>query len=180
MRAVIISDTHGALQRSELALRQLEPFDLLIHTGDHWTDGRWLANLFSVPLKAVAGNCDGSDHPPRLSFEWSGLRFYLSHGHLQGVRQSINPLVAEAQQHHANLVIYGHTHCSHMESVGSLTVFNPGSVGEPRGSLVLPYYDQPTIGAIDIEDRAVLKLISIYDGQILKETVVYNQDRIDP
>ncbi len=96
-----------------------------------------------IPYHGVRGNCDR--HDPRARdeeiIEIEKKKFYVLHGHLYGVKQSISRLYYRALEIEAEVVIYGHTHDAHLEQIDSLWMINPGSASRPRfdsrGSYVL-------------------------------------------
>ena len=143
--------------------RQVRRVDAVLFLGDGlrdadrlWTDG---ATLFSV-----RGNCDwfsdaSVDAEMTLSFE--GHRLLLTHGHLYGVKGGIGALISHAAALDADIVVFGHTHTPHCETIPTGTVvggkaltrpmylFNPGSVG-------VAYNTDTSYGIIDITDKGVL------------------------
>jgi putative phosphoesterase len=70
----------------------------------------------------------------------------FTHGHRYSVNYGTNILVYQAKAEKAQLALYGHTHVSLCEKVGDITVFNPGSLGNPRDS------KGPSYGVIKIRD----------------------------
>ena len=60
MKILVISDTHGKLNKVREVYRKLTNIDLIIHAGDYMRDGEALSKEFAVPVVAVKGNCDGS------------------------------------------------------------------------------------------------------------------------
>ncbi len=176
MRAVVISDTHGMLQRSDYALRGMEPFDLIIHGGDHWVDGERIGRLFGVPVQAVAGNCDPEGSAPEeLVFTWAGLRILLVHGHRYQVKDRVSELGAVARRAQTHLAIFGHTHQWFLKHEEDLVVLNPGSVARPRRHAESPDREaQPTAALLEkqTDGRVSVRVVTLADQRILAETVL--------
>ncbi len=176
MKAVVISDTHGMLQRADYALRGMEPFDLLIHGGDHWVDGAKLGSLFGVPVKAVAGNCDPlGNAPEKLVFTWQGCRILLVHGHRFQVKGRLVELSAAAMKASAQLVVFGHTHQWLVAENNGLVILNPGSVARPRRLPDRPDAEaQPTAAIIETQadGSLAIRVVALVDQTTLAETVI--------
>lgn len=165
MRAVIISDTHGALQRADYTLQAVGPFDLIVHAGDHWLDAERLGELFEVPVKAVAGNCDPENcGPDQAIFTWAECRILLVHGNHHHVKDGLSLLRTTAQRSRAQLAIFGHTHQWHLERDANLVLLNPGSVAHPRsaagnaGLATVALLEQQADGCISVRVLALTDL----------------------
>lgn len=134
---VVLSDTHGTESpRLTPHLEEtLAEADLLVHAGDFTTERVLDAFESRVDrLVAVAGNSDSTAVRKRLpettTVEWDGLRLVLTHGH----RHDETALSLLARQETADVAVVGHTHSPGSRSVGDLTILNPGSHADPRGS----------------------------------------------
>ena len=95
-------------------------------------------------LRANAGNFDWDQLKEALSLvHGAGKRFYLTHGHLLGVKASLDSAVAAAASNGADVLLYGHTHLQNERyfpsgtAVGGvrlkkpMLVVCPGSLGQP-------------------------------------------------
>ncbi len=131
-RIGVVGDTHGDYVSMEAALGKLGPLDALIHVGDFYRDGEALANTLPIPVIAVVGNCDARPKPDREVVELAGKRFFITHGHLQGVKQGAENLKREARLHRANVVVFGHTHMPAVFSHLGILFVNPGSTHAGR------------------------------------------------
>jgi len=69
--------------------------------------------------------------PDEIVVEAAGHRIFLTHGHIYGVRSTLEMLVAAAKEAQADIAVYGHTHVA-QEVAGDVHVLNPGSVARPR------------------------------------------------
>ncbi|MDA8235449.1 MAG: metallophosphoesterase [Clostridia bacterium] len=133
MKIGIISDTHQNLQLAQKAIEHMGPVDLLLHGGDHYRDALKLAEETGLPVKAVIGNCDMSDGPTEEILDLDGLRILLTHGHRYGVKFGLDKLYYRVREVEAQIAVFGHSHVPVEEWVEGILLFNPGSVGSPRG-----------------------------------------------
>lgn len=93
MKILIFSDSHGCIETMEAAVRRELPH-MMVHLGDFWADGKQLHSLFpQIPMCQVAGNCDRYRWEPVqdqiLIRPVGGVLFYMTHGHLHGVKQGL-------------------------------------------------------------------------------------------
>lgn len=107
--------------------------DLILHLGDGGRDLDGIRSRFpGIKLEAVCGNCDlSSGLPEVLDLTVCGVRLFLTHGHLYGVKSNLNRLLYAAEERGAQAVLFGHTHRALVTEAGGLTVINPGSCGYP-------------------------------------------------
>ena len=90
MTLLIASDSHGRADLLERAVALVDPA-LLLFLGDGLRDLTALSER--VLTRAVCGNCDWTaraDAPPIRVEEIAGYRIYMTHGHLQGVKLSLD------------------------------------------------------------------------------------------
>jgi len=139
MKILVLSDSHSALSFMRLLIRTVNP-DAVIHLGDYYDDGVTMAEEFShITFHQVCGNCDRYRCPPFarefLAYPVCGVKLYMTHGHIHGVKSSISRLLKDARDFGVQAVLYGHTHVAdcHREENG-LWVLNPGSCGSFGGS----------------------------------------------
>ena len=142
MKIRVMSDSHAGLSFMRLAVRSVRP-DTIIHLGDFFDDGGVIAGENpTLRVHQVPGNCDrfrcAPDQPQFLCYDVGGVRMYMTHGHLHGVKSSRGRLIAEARAMGARAVLYGHTHVAdcHQEEDG-MWVLNPGACGSFSGSVGL-------------------------------------------
>jgi predicted phosphodiesterase len=117
---LVVADTHGAVAvlAAILAWGRKRGIGALAFLGDGVED-----------LDAAA------DHgvPFVDTMDFAGRRFFLCHGHLNGVQDGFVPLVSAARSVEADAALFGHTHRPFWEEIGGLLVLNPGSPARPRG-----------------------------------------------
>ena len=139
MRILVLSDSHSALSFMRQCIIHTKP-DAVIHLGDHYDDGRALAEENKhLIFHQVPGNCDRYRSPlfarDVLCYEVGGVRLFMTHGHKHYVKSGIGALLSDARRNGAQAVLYGHTHIAdcHREPDG-LWVLNPGTCGSFGGS----------------------------------------------
>lgn len=142
MKILVMSDSHSALRFMHTCIRAVQP-DVMIHLGDFYEDARTVAEDYPhIPLVHVPGNCDRYRIPPGepeiIVTKIDGVKMYLTHGHLHGVKMTLGNLLREARKSGAQAVLYGHTHIADcfLEDDG-LWVLNPGSCNYSGGSVGL-------------------------------------------
>ena len=149
-----MSDSHSAIRHMRLALNTTQP-DAVVHLGDHYDDIETLTEEYRhVVFHQVPGNCDRYRCPqntlPILCYSIGGVKFYMTHGHLHGVKSTLFRLVADAKNMGAQAVLYGHTHIADCHQGGDLWVINPGSCGSSAGSVALIETDGAAIRSCEI------------------------------
>ena len=140
---LVCSDTHGRADLLEAAFRRARP-DGVLFLGDGLRDLSILPIGFT--LRAVYGNCDWfsrTDIPATRVEQIAGYRIFMTHGHLQGVKQTLECAIEAAAAADADVLLYGHTHVPFEKTypegtqIGetvlkkSLLVLCPGSLGQP-------------------------------------------------
>ncbi len=175
MKYLIISDIHGSYHYLQDVLAN-ELYDKLLLLGDILPHGprndlplgyepkkvMTMLNSLKDKIICVRGNCDAAVDDMVLAFPIlemaviveEGISYYLTHGH---------------QYHPDNLlavnnsvVLYGHTHISKIEKIGTNIYINPGSISIPKdgynsyatlenGKLIIKDYRQNPIKEIDIK-----------------------------
>ena len=138
MKILVLSDSHASLFHMRRLISQLQP-EQAVHLGDHYDDGEALAlENPHIRFHQVPGNCDrfrcAPDLPQTLCYDIGGVRFFMTHGHLHGVKSGPGHLLAEARKNGAQMVLYGHTHVAACFPYEGMWVMNPGSCGSGSGS----------------------------------------------
>lgn len=159
----VISDTHGRrdARLSGPALAAVESADLVVHAGDFTApDVLDAFERASRRLVAVHGNADDAAVkarlPPVAIHEVEGVRLVVVHGHEHG--ETARAMLG--RQEGADVVISGHTHRPGVVDAGEVTLLNPGSHADPRGSIAAHAELEPTGGGVrgrivDAEGRTV-------------------------
>ena len=136
MLIAVFSDSHGELEVMRAAIEEHKP-DMVLHLGDYARDAEALAREFPrLDIRCVRGNCDrwDDDVPDYLRLLADGVVIYMTHGHRQSVKTTLDALANTVHFSGAQLGLFGHTHCSEYKKMGDVTLFNPGSSGRGRRS----------------------------------------------
>ena len=130
MKLLVLSDTHRSLGFAYEAIEKESP-DAVAHLGDHLSDAEDLSFAFQEPeFYSVPGNCDYAPSVRQsLLLELAGVRVFLTHGHLFGVKSGLDTLTAAAKDMGAQLILFGHTHQALLEERNGVTLLNPGAAG---------------------------------------------------
>ena len=162
-KVLIISDSHGLTKELEIIReRHLSEVDLMIHCGDSElmpTDKSISGYLI------VMGNCDfGAEYPLETTTEVAGRKFFITHGHRYSVKSTLMNLKYKAEEVHADIVCFGHSHVLGAEVVGGTLFINPGSIRLPRERLEKTYVildlqsDKINMSVFDSSGRELTKL----------------------
>ena len=164
VKLLVFSDSHSALRFMRLCMDSIKP-DQVIHLGDHYEDGTVLRQEYpQVLCHQVPGNCDAYrmdlSVPSVLQYDIGGVRFYMTHGHLHGVKSGNARLVSAAREAGAGIVLYGHTHEAECYQLPEgLWVMNPGSCRSSGGSVGLVHIVDNKISSCRILRQEDLALI---------------------
>ncbi len=135
MKILILSDSHGEQCYMERAVLQEQP-DCILHLGDRSRDADILRQTFPhISMHSVVGNCDFAPAEESiLVSDFCGVRFFITHGHLHGVKTNLLRLGYAAQEQLAQVAVYGHTHLADYRQVGEMHFLNPGAASGARPS----------------------------------------------
>lgn len=139
MKILVFSDSHLSLKKI-LKMVEIEKPQIIICGGDHSKDAEELSYIKeNIKYYIVRGNCDMYDHKftDILQFELEGKKFYLTHGHLHGVKGTLSKLKKDAENSNENIVIFGHTHIPYYEMDKGIHYFNPGSARDGYYGIIL-------------------------------------------
>lgn len=116
MRIVVMSDSHGRIDRVRQVIAQQPDAELFIFLGDGTRD--FHAAMRGIPKEdwCVCGNSDfGSDDEYILISYVKDVKFYCTHGHQWGVKYDMTELLDEAKKKEINVLLFGHTHQAYYE-----------------------------------------------------------------
>ena len=135
MKILVFSDSHGSLGNMYEAVERESP-NRILHLGDHFRDAEDLDLAFGgLDILYVPGNCDyAAQIPANLEIEIDGVRIFLTHGHLFGVKTGLARLLLEGRRLDAQLVLFGHTHRPLLQQQDGIWLLNPGSCSALNGS----------------------------------------------
>lgn len=150
MRVGVLSDTHGVLEQATRAVRQMGHIEALIHAGDFYVDALFLKSELTVPVYAVAGNCDyPSAGPDELTITLKGRKILITHGHLYRVKHGLQSLLYRARETEVAAVVFGHTHVPLHLPENDILFFNPGSTVRPQPGCTAGY------GILNIDEQGI-------------------------
>lgn len=142
MKILVLSDSHGARDAMCRAV-SLELPELILHLGDNIRDCKvFQTNYPDIPYRSVRGNCDpGFNGLDRDEFVLEGKRFFMTHGHLYGVKMGKGSIISAAKEREADVLLFGHTHVQYYSIDDGFTVINPGSIGDSKMSYAVVMLD---------------------------------------
>ena len=130
MKLLVISDTHGHIDRAVRLLPLFHDLDLIVHLGDYLRDAEKLQKFTDIKVIAVGGNCDGltarSEAVVGIDSPFGPL--LITHGHLHGAKNGIDRLLYLAAERDAKAVLFGHTHTPFFGVFDGISLVNPGSL----------------------------------------------------
>lgn len=135
MKILVISDTHGDTNKAEEAIKKNREVDMIIHLGDYFRDAQKLSSMFpDIPIEYIYGNSDFmiENVPAEKLLEVCGKKIFITHGHRYSVKWDYNRLFKKAEELHADMVLFGHTHIPEIVRNGDYCILNPGSASDPR------------------------------------------------
>jgi len=115
----------------KLAVLKERP-NLIIHLGDGAFDLRRLQSEYpETPALGVKGNCDiGINEDTSRTITLEGVKIFMAHGHIYGVKQGYDTALDVAKNAGARLLLVGHTHRPVYELVSGIHLLNPGSIAD--------------------------------------------------
>jgi len=135
MKILVLSDTHGDIDKAEKAIKKCSGVDLIIHLGDYFRDAQRLASIFpDIPIEYIYGNSDFmiEDVPAEKLLECEGKRIFITHGHRYSVKWDYDKLDRKAKEIKADILLFGHTHIADVVKRDNYYLVNPGSISDPR------------------------------------------------
>ncbi|PPA71569.1 metallophosphoesterase [Jeotgalibacillus proteolyticus] len=131
MKILVVSDNHSDTERIvELKQRYEGEVDAMLHCGDSELpfNSKEMQNFVKV-----RGNCDfDSSYPEDEVINVQGTVILLTHGHLYGVKQSLDRIHYRAEEAQASIICFGHSHSLGAEIKDGRLFINPGSILLPR------------------------------------------------
>lgn len=134
MRLIVMSDSHGALDRMRRIIESNKAdAEAFLFLGDGLDDFDLLRPEYpALAMYSVRGNCDfrhvGREKELWLSF--GGYEFLVCHGDRYGVKYGLGVLAEEARLRQADVALYGHTHCPRIDYIDGIYFLNPGSLAQ--------------------------------------------------
>ena len=169
MRILVVSDTHGDLERFDRVLSKLEkesPVDMIVHCGDCYEDALNIRMSCGIPVAAVKGNCDHEfSETGFLLLATEAGDFLVTHGHMENVGSSLQRLFYKTLEYGCVGALFGHTHRAvfteledpQSDDGGKILMMNPGSLPRPRDG------SGGTFGLIKTSEAGISGRILKYD-----------------
>ncbi len=157
MRILIFSDNHGDIDSVKKIISKNKNAERVISLGDSQMKEIELNHLNIIGVK---GNyLFEPPFPYELTFEFEGMNFLFTHGHLQGVKMGLTRLYNKAISKNIDIVCFGHTHQPFLSKIDSLIMLNPGSLSDRRS------INFPTYATVDIDEKLLEINILTLDGE---------------
>lgn len=132
-RIMIVSDTHSKCYGYDAAILKEGNIDMLVHCGDVECDEDYIRKSVNCPVCMVSGNNDFfSSLNQEAEFEIAGHKIFVTHGHYYRVSVGFELLADEARSRGCDIAMFGHIHRPVLETLGGVTIINPGSLTYPR------------------------------------------------
>ncbi len=132
MKIGVISDTHDHLDPRIFDL--FDGVDHILHGGDIGLPAIIMDLETIAPVTAVLGNNDAYTKFRETEVVQLAGRKFLVH-HIVDTLAPAEPIKRRIIREGPDVVIFGHTHKRHCETVGRTLYFNPGYAGRPRFAL---------------------------------------------
>lgn len=153
-KLLIMSDSHNSAAAVKRILKAEPEIDAAIFLGDGLRDLD-VALTMHPRLRAysVAGNCDyGALEPLEGLAAFDKVIVFYTHGHMYGVKYSLDTIADAAAARGAAVALFGHTHIPYAGQRGSVFLFNPGSCGRC-------YSGPNTYGILKLENGRVVSAV---------------------
>lgn len=147
LRLLVFSDSHrwGAVHMRKAILAHPDA-EAVIFLGDGIADFNGCEDLLqNKRIYSVSGNNDFYTDAPKSQIITEGnINIYITHGHYEYVKSSLNRLYETAKNNNCTLALFGHTHRQQTEYSNGIYLFNPGA-------LINRHY-----GVVDIEKEGIM------------------------
>ncbi len=172
MRILLLSDTHGKIDKVLEIFRKLNNIDMIFHCGDNQKDATLLMKELDVPVFSVAGNCDTPQVPAMTKVDTPAGKILLTHGHKENVNFDYHRLLYLAEQEECIAACFGHTHIPFYKNFDDIHLINPGSLSEPRDG------SNGSFAIIESTSDQLKAEIVFYDQFMKKETSTPQQKKV--
>ncbi len=125
---IVLSDIHGNLDLLEVIKKRHKNEKVVyINCGDSCLD-----DIYTKDMISVKGNCDKNSSKESIIYSVNGVDMYITHGHNEKVKYSLDLIYKEAVDCGAKLALYGHTHIVKHDIIDGIHLINPGSIENPK------------------------------------------------
>lgn len=132
MKALIMSDVHGAKQRLLDIIKTHNDADVIISLGDSEMKRSFMEKHDIIAIKGNYPFDGGFTYEHVMTLE--GVRTLLSHGHRLRVQNGLDKLYHKMVEEDASISLFGHLHKIVFQHCQGRYLINPGSVGSARGA----------------------------------------------
>ena len=177
MKILLISDTHGVLDRIYEVHRKHTDIDTIIHLGDHADDAISIDKRLDKTVHYVLGNCDGAATKEESSkiLNTPYGKLLLTHGHADGVNYDITNLFYRAKELDCKAALFGHTHVPYNEELEGIKLVNPGSLTRPKDGSDGSYaIIEITENSMDVEILYYKKKQPVPEGGYIRSLINYS------
>ena len=131
MKILVISDTHGQINRVKNVLCDNPDITNVIHLGDMVRDAEGLQEAFpDKTFHIVRGNNDWASFArDSLMLCLCGHNIFATHGHAYGVKGGYSLVANQARNVGCDIALFGHTHIYADELINGVRCLNPSSKG---------------------------------------------------
>lgn len=136
MRIGVISDVHGDIFTLEKAIKAMGHVDCILNLGDYGYDvDKYEKNSkLKVEMIKIKGNCDYEyNYPSEEILCFEDIKVFVTHGHNYDVKVSDSRIFYRGKELNVDAVLFGHSHIPYNKCYENLLIFNPGSIGKPKG-----------------------------------------------
>lgn len=133
-KILITTDSHGKIS-DIYGIIENAKFDSVINLGDYCEEAEELSFVFTeIPFYVVKGNCDfyNTKYREIEIIDIENKKILITHGHLFGVKNSIEILEKEAEKLGIDIVLFGHTHIPYLNRKNGILYCNPGALKDGR------------------------------------------------
>jgi uncharacterized protein len=140
LKIAVLSDSHIPTRLGAIPGRVYEicaESDLILHSGDIVNPAVIIDLERFAPVKAVCGNMDPYEirnrYPEILELELEGHKIVMTHG--TGARFGIeNRILKKLKPRNPDIIIFGHSHIFHDDTMDGVLRLNPGAVSGSSGN----------------------------------------------
>lgn len=133
LKILVMSDSHGREGKVRDILTMHDNADYIFFLGD---GAREAYSLIDGDPRGiiVAGNCDSPSlcsercYTNSRILDLGEIRILATHGHMYGVKYSLDKILYAAEEKECKIALYGHTHKPAEVWRNGVLLFNPGSV----------------------------------------------------
>jgi putative phosphoesterase len=160
MKIAVFSDSHREISGIDDAFAKIaDGIDAVIHLGDGYRDMEIYKHTYpEMEFYCICGNCDlEMNGTYEMCFELAGKQFFITHGHMYGVKSGYQKIISAAKNKSADICLFGHTHKADIFNQDDILFINPGSINMERY-----FYRNPTFVMLEIKgDDVVADIIAL-------------------